>query len=697
MLDGSGNVRLTDFGLAGLADAIDRGDVRAGTPAYMAPEQLRGEDVSIRSDLYALGLVLYELFTGRRAFSAETLAELQDLHASGPPSRLSTHVADLDPAVERAVMRCLEPDPAERPATALQVSAALPGGDPLAAALAAGETPSPELVARVGERERMRPAVALLLAACGLALIVGATRWAGSMSLANFLPLDRQPAVLEDRVRSILPEMGYTEPAYTEPVDDAWGFILWNSVISAYHDDPEGLRSRPDAASYWYRQAPGPILPVPSQPPVFQRGPVGLVDPPAVSPGEVSVVVDLAGRLRRLEVMPRRLTTRPPAEPDWSPLFRLAELDTTRFTPTRPAYGRYFTPDLRRAWLGTRAEAPAETLRVEAAASEGRAVLFNVDAAEDPALGSMPEPRVFSALDILNESLQPGLFLLVVALACWLGAQNLARGRADLRGALRFAVLIGGLFFVAAALRSHTLTGPWAVGELWPLIVGAAFSGLVAWIAYVAAEPLGRRVWPAMFVSSSRLLSRREVLWRDPLIGQSVLVGLIAGALGFLVVGPALREFRHLVTGDPVAPLGIDLRLLAGGRQTLAVLLNQAFTLVTAFLLVTGLVALQYGLKRRGPVLAAALVIWTLVGGTGSVWTLLGSFAFSVISLIVLLRWGVVAMVIGHVVRSLCWNARSADWDAWTAQGPLLALGLLVALALYGVWAATGRGAIQRS
>ena len=64
MIDGRGQVLIMDFGLAGLADQIAQ--VREGTPAYMAPEQLAGKEVSVRSDIYALGLVLHEMFTGKR-------------------------------------------------------------------------------------------------------------------------------------------------------------------------------------------------------------------------------------------------------------------------------------------------------------------------------------------------------------------------------------------------------------------------------------------------------------------------------------------------------------------------------------------------------------------------------------------------------------------------------------------------------
>src|SRR6187399_2116052 len=81
MLDADGRVRITDFGLAGLAGTFT--DVRSGTPAYMAPEQLAGQDVTERSDIFALGLVLFEIYTGRRAFDATTLAELLRQHDEG--------------------------------------------------------------------------------------------------------------------------------------------------------------------------------------------------------------------------------------------------------------------------------------------------------------------------------------------------------------------------------------------------------------------------------------------------------------------------------------------------------------------------------------------------------------------------------------------------------------------------------------
>jgi len=93
MIDARGNVQVADFGLAALADEIAPGDVRSGTPAYMSPEQKAGKELTLQSDLYSLGLVLYEMFTGRRRSDSNS-------------SSASELVKDLDPAVDRVIRRC---------------------------------------------------------------------------------------------------------------------------------------------------------------------------------------------------------------------------------------------------------------------------------------------------------------------------------------------------------------------------------------------------------------------------------------------------------------------------------------------------------------------------------------------------------------------------------------------------------------
>ena len=127
MLDARGRVHISDFGLASVADEAAGKGMLQGTPAYMAPEQLSGQQVSIRSDLYALGLILHKLLTGKPAFAARTPTGLLKQRVESAPPPLSTLVTGIPPAIEVIITRCLAPDPLLRPASAREVAAALAG------------------------------------------------------------------------------------------------------------------------------------------------------------------------------------------------------------------------------------------------------------------------------------------------------------------------------------------------------------------------------------------------------------------------------------------------------------------------------------------------------------------------------------------------------------------------------------------
>src|SRR3984957_19801268 len=96
MLDGRGRARITDFGLAALAAEIKGNAARAGTPAYMTPEQFEGQEVTPKSDLYSLGLVFYEIFTGKKPYEAATYDELARLREKSAPTAPSAHLKDID-------------------------------------------------------------------------------------------------------------------------------------------------------------------------------------------------------------------------------------------------------------------------------------------------------------------------------------------------------------------------------------------------------------------------------------------------------------------------------------------------------------------------------------------------------------------------------------------------------------------------
>ena len=223
MLDRRGNVVVMDFGLAAVADQLRGAEARSGTPAYMAPEQLRGEQVTAKSDIYALGMVLYEIFTGKRAYDAATMAELIRLQESAQITSMSSIAAEIDPAVEKAIRRCLDPDPARRPATALSVAAALPGGDPLAAALAAGETPSPELVAASGKTEGL-PLKKSVPLALGIAVPKAGSRRL-SCRVANSTG---SPSALT--VRALHPETGQVHGSTVLHVPSTPAWSSWQTV-----------------------------------------------------------------------------------------------------------------------------------------------------------------------------------------------------------------------------------------------------------------------------------------------------------------------------------------------------------------------------------------------------------------------------------------------------------------------------------
>ena len=115
MIDGQGNLKIMDFGIARSLESLTKlTGAMTGTPAYMAPEQAMGKAVDARTDIYALGLMLYEMFTGTQAFQADTavaLALKQMNEAPIPPREMEPSVPV---ALEAAILKCVEKDPAAR-------------------------------------------------------------------------------------------------------------------------------------------------------------------------------------------------------------------------------------------------------------------------------------------------------------------------------------------------------------------------------------------------------------------------------------------------------------------------------------------------------------------------------------------------------------------------------------------------------
>jgi len=123
-------IKLLDFGIAKLMhpDASEAGltvvGTRLGTSYTMAPEQIRGDGVDPRTDIYALGVVLYHLLTGQYPFRAETMTDIERQHLEAPPPRPS-QAAPVSPAFDAVVLRCMEKTPERRYQSAKAFLAAL--------------------------------------------------------------------------------------------------------------------------------------------------------------------------------------------------------------------------------------------------------------------------------------------------------------------------------------------------------------------------------------------------------------------------------------------------------------------------------------------------------------------------------------------------------------------------------------------
>ena len=224
-------------------------------------------------------MVLHEIFTGMR------------------PSPENKN-ADMDPAVERIVVRCLDNDPAMRPQTVLAVSAALPGGDPISAALAAGEVPSPEAVANAGAVEGLQVPIAMV---CLAAVIIGLTAFSFlrlRRDIVNQIPMENSPQVLAAKGREIVKSLGYME----RPVDTAFGWEYdadYLRYLEELKDDSARnayiKANRPPALLFWYRESSR-----------YLYNPTGYfitrTQPASVAPGLLAVL-DSEGRLVELDAL----------------------------------------------------------------------------------------------------------------------------------------------------------------------------------------------------------------------------------------------------------------------------------------------------------------------------------------------------------------------------------------------------------
>ena len=696
MIDGDGDVRITDFGIAG-SDPKSGSDpgidtlAFAGTPMYMAPEQLAGKPSSISTDIYSLGLILFEIFTGRRAYDATSLGDLKQLHDTGTVTTPTSIVRDLDPVIERVIMRCLSRDPNQRPPSALTVAAALPGGDPLAAALAAGETPSPELLVAAGEREAtpLLTAVALALAfVIGLAAFVA---MAPRTNLAGFDPLEKPPAVLSDRAEQIFASLGYRAE---DAADHASGFstagdyLRWIGQTKQTPDRWEELRAaRPPALMYWYRSSPRDLVPLRA------LSGVTSTDPPEVITNMRTAILDTRGRLSEFHAVPPQVDSDGPAAvpPSWKPLFDAAALDMSTFTPAAPEWTPHSFADTRAAWQGHYPERPDIPIRIEAAAYRGRPVSFVIVGPWTRPARMIAVPRTL--LQTVLAMANFGVYFSVLIAAALIARRNVQANRADRRTAARLAAwLVFAISMGWLVLNHHTASISTESDGFFNSFGYGLYLGGTLWVLYLAAEPYARRVWPDGLLGWTRFFAGHV---RDPRVGRDILIGCLFGIASTLI--EAIRIVVTPLTGQPMPQpsLGGNLNLLQGPQYLAGMVANWTYgPLQTALFGALMFVGLRFLLRRNWAAFVASIVILLAIADNGQAIlsgvglnTLFYVALYSTI-LIAIVRFGLFAAAIGSMVNAALTGAPfPAHLTGWAGGSAMWTIVLLLALMAFGFYA----------
>jgi serine/threonine-protein kinase len=684
MIDGHGRVRITDFGLA-----IDLGDDAPeneifGTPAYMAPEQFAGKGASVRSDIYALGLILYEIYSGKRAFTATTLVQIREQKDGHTPTAPSELRSGLDPVVERLIMRCLERDPRLRPASVAQLAIALPGGDPLAAAIAAGETPSPEMVAASGLKEGLRPAIGIALVGFIIAGSIGLAWLRDRTELLQLIPGTKSRDVLIEKAQEIIREAGYTDPPADSAIDYSVDAAF--SYLEASGRDASRWKNLKDLnpVRFMYRQSPQwferlSTLAVEAPSPPRPRGVVG-DDPPMHVSGEVLLYLDSEGRLRFFQAIPAQTESAatPATSPDWSSLFSNAGLEFSEWKAVAPQRTPLFFADQRAAWQGSLSSLPTIPLRVEAASYRGKLIYFEIMGPWSVAARETHAPQRPGA-NIAN-IVGAAVLLSILAGGVFFARRNVHLGRGDRRSALRIALFTEALVAVSWIFAEHHVPTGWE-GSLFGGFVGYALSmGGLLWVVYVAVEPYVRRRWPHTLITWTRLLSGE---FRDPLVGRDILIGCAGGIALNLE-----RHSRAVITTDVFSLIPMAFNGLAGWISQLcsigtSAIIGGIFSLFLIFALRLITRSDKATMAVVVLILSAPLLVQAI--GAGARIEPLSILLFFSIWVLLLMRFGLLSMCIGlfafDITSRFPLTLQSSAW--YSSQG-YAAIAVVLALALYG-------------
>ena len=664
MIDGRGKVRITDFGLARLTMTSGNQSGMVGTPAYMAPEQLAGGGVGEHSDIYALGLIFHEIFTGKAVFRASSIAEMIRIRDQSAPSRISAVFKDLDPVVNKIIQRCLDNDPAHRPANVVQIAAALPGGDPLAAAVAAGETPSPELIAASGNVGGIQPRWALLLLSLffvAMATCLFLVRLASPLKEASF---ELKPAVLEHQAQDVCKELLGIDPATVR--DSSYGYWYNPDRIPASASLEQGTEDQ--NLEFWYRQSPNYLSP--NHPFLYARQPrqVTLVDPAPITTGMAGVRLNGNGQLREISVVPSLAMPNEGSKVEnvteeiWTKAFQWAGFRYEEFEQVSSQWAPPWNADTYYAWQRKSSSDEAEELRIEAASFQGRVCYFQVIQPWTTRQWTLPTHvlpqgnKSGNSVTNFGELAQDALFFLLggplLIISIILAIHNLKLGSTDKVGALKFAAVMLIVDFMLGIFESHHNS---SVGLEMTTILSCLINGLGRtvrfWIYYLALEPFVRKTWPKVLVSWNRLLQGKVT---DPFVAKEILIGCVLGAVGAGLVAVSVTiddaSVQTLMGRKFCKP-----EILAGGQFVIAGMIQALYGALPGVF--TMLVIVVFRLITRFDALAilAFVSYWTYVSsGPNDSWmSILLTALLQLLTVIIVLKFGLLALIVFNIVEAL--------------------------------------------
>jgi serine/threonine-protein kinase len=695
MLDGRGRVRITDFGLARMTTEQESPEARIGTPAYMAPEQMVGGQVTEQSDIYSIGLILFEVFTGKKAYSADSMTELLEMRKISSPMAPSSFVPDIDPVVEQVILWCLKKEPKHRPTSVLAVAAALPGGDPLAAVLAAGETPSPEMVAAAGKSGRLHPRIAIGWLAILIIGLITAAFLADEATVLGNAGLTEKPDALEKVARDIIGELGYE----SQPKDRSYGFeydkeYLWalrmERNTSRRNDKID--RSEQSGMYFWYRQSPEFLIPV-----ARYSWQVSPVDPPLTIPGMVDIRLKGNGELIEFRAVTQEGNEQRNElkEVVWARLFEAAGFDLEQFSEKKDQsfLGELLvSADSRIIWEGTGKNGSNNVL-VEAASFKGKPVYFRIFE-QDPIpkrkqLGIPPSDRQPIRIEEFRV-VEWSYMLIILVAAALVARRSLRLGRSDPKGSFRL-----GLFILSLNLFSWLFEAshvPHFGGELAIVFSGlgsAMFYAVYFGLVYLAFEPYIRRFWPKLLISWNRLLAGR---FRDPSVGRDLLVGAAVGVWFF----PVLESLTVLTPEwlSPVHPYWKTFpNTLLGGRHLLAVSIFCLSAVGVSLVYLLTLLLLRLLFRKWwlwAPLFVIQGALFVILSDITSLGRWISVIALTTALLLLYIRLGLLAAIsFLYTYYVLTDFPLTANLNAWYLGSSLFALGLIAAIGVYGFYIST--------